>query len=71
MVTNIDKRKLKKISTKKLSEGGFEVEGKQYINKISRKISWNTSKNSMLQACDEVCGKKKNIKKTWRYMVVE
>ena len=30
---------------------------------------WNTFKNSMLQACDEVCGKK--VEKPWGYMVVE
>ena len=25
---------------------------------------WNSFKNSMLQACDEVCGKKKGVRKT-------
>ena len=55
----------------------MKVEGKQHENEISRKRElvdvdapnlWNTFKNSVLQACDEVCGKKKGRKNhgdTW------
>ena len=90
VVTDIDKRKLKKVVNKeltirrkvwKLKENNIKTKFKRrdYLNlrifkdlvDIDAPNLWNTFKNSMLQACDKVCGKKKSRKKPWGNMVVE
>ena len=71
MVTNIDKRKLKKIVKNKqttrrrvwrLKENNIKTKFykrvKELIN-VDAPDLWNIIKNSMLLACDEICGKKK------------
>ena len=68
VVTNIDKRRLKKVVTNeriirrrvwKLKENNmkakFQDRVKELIN-VDAPNLWNTFKNSMLQVCDEVCG---------------
>ena len=80
VVTDIDKRKLKKVVKKeltirrrvwKLKENNMKTKFQQRVKKlvdIDALNLWNTFKNSMLQACDEECGKKKgrkNYRDTW------
>ena len=70
VVTDVDKRKLKKVvkneqATRrmvwKLNENNmktrFQEEVKESVD-VDASNLWNTFKNCMLQACDEVCGKK-------------
>ena len=69
MVRDIDKRKLKKVVKNeqtfrrvwKLKENSmkaiFQERVKELVD-VDAPNLWNTFKNSTLQACDEVCGKK-------------
>ena len=79
VVTDIDKRKLNKevkneqtIKKKvwKLKENNMKTRFQETVKELDDVDApnlWNTFKNNMLQACNEVCGKKK----PWGYMVVE
>ena len=80
VVTDIDKRKLKKVVKNKQTirrrvwkvkenymKTRFQGRVKELVDVDALNL-WNTFKNSMLQACDEVCGKKKDRKNhgdTW------
>ena len=78
VVTDTDKRKLKKVvkndqtfrRVRKLKENmktKFQERFKELVD-VDAPNLWNTFKNSMLQACDEVYGKKKSRKNhgdTW------
>ena len=80
MVADIEKRKWKKVVKNertirrrvwKLKDNNmkkrFQERVKELVD-VDAPNLWNTFKKSMLQACDEVCGKKKNIKShgnTW------
>ena len=69
VVTDIDKRKLRKVVKNeqifrrvwKLKENNmktkFQERARELVD-VDVPNLWNTFKNSMLQACDEVCGKK-------------
>ena len=80
MVTDIDKRKLKKIVRNKqairrrvwkLKENNIKTRFQERVKELVDVDAPNllhTFKNSMLQTCDEVCGKKKgkrNNRDTW------
>ena len=80
VVTDVDKRKLKKVVKNnqtfrrrvwKLKENNMKTKFQERIRElvdVDAPNLWNTFKNSMLQACDEVCGKKKGRKNhgdTW------
>ena len=55
----------------KLKENNLKIKFQERVKKlvdVDAPNLWNTFKNSMLQACDEVCGKKKrrrNHVDTW------
>ena len=80
VVTEVDKKKLKKVVKNeqiirrrvwKLKENNIKTKFQEKVKKlvdVDAPNLWNTFKNSMLQACDEVCGKKKGRKNhgdTW------
>ena len=80
MVTDIRKNRLKKVVTNeqtfrrkvwKLKENNMKTRFQERVMElvdVDAPNLWNTFKNSMLQACDEVCGKKKGRKNhgnTW------
>ena len=82
VVTDIDKRKLKKVVKNeqtfrrrvwKLKENNMKTNFQERVRElvdvdVDAPNLWNTFKNSMLQACDEVCGKRKGRKNhgdTW------
>ena len=67
MVTDINKRKLKKVVKNKhtvrrkvwkLKEHNIKARFQKRVKELVDAPNWNTFKNGMLQACDEVCGKK-------------
>ena len=73
VVTGIDKRKLKKVVKNeqtfrwrvwKLKENNMKTRFPERVKEVvdvDIPNLWNTFKNSMLQACDEVCGKIEKI----------
>ena len=80
VVTDLDKRKFKKVvkneqtfrrKVRKLKENNMKTKFQERVKElvdVDAPNLWNTFKNSMLQACDEVCGKKKGRKNhgdTW------
>ena len=80
VVTDIDKRKLKKVVKNKQTfrRRVWKLKGNNIQTKFQKSVKelvdvdapnlWDTFKNSTLQACDEVCGKKKgrrNHGNTW------
>ena len=83
VVTGIDKRKLKKVvkneqtvkkMVQKLNENNMKTKFQERVKElvdVDAPSLWHTFKNSMLQACNEVCGKKKGRKKPWGYVMVE
>ena len=72
VVTGINKRKMKKVVKNKqtikrrvwkLKENKMKTRFQERVRELvdgDAANLWNTFKNSMLQACDEVCGKKKD-----------
>ena len=83
VVAHIDKRKLKKVVKNEQSfrrrvwewkENNMKTKFQERVRElvdVDAPNLWNTFKNSMLQACDEVCGKKKGRKNPWGSIVVE
>ena len=78
LITNINKSRLKKLMKNKqtirrrvwkLMENNIKARFQERVKElIDAPILWNTFKNGMLQACDEVCGNKKdkrNHGNTW------
>ena len=82
MATDTDKRKMKKVVKieqtirrriwklkKNKMKARFQERVKELVN-VDAPNLWNTIKNGMLQACDEVCRKKKskrNHGNMWRW----